>query len=212
MRRGWVFRGGARFWFAKERPPQDRQLPCLGSASRVESDRFSKRAAAVLLPPASLALGRRTDPNFVLGAPGSRVRDGVCIVRRPPFSHCVLGRTPASGRRAPQNGGLRRCLNSGLGSLFAAQDEPRYEREPHTPRKRLIIAPHLGGRVVQTRGSDRGQRPRRGRVASHTRLLMQRSGSQNTPPSAREHERRLVCDLKRELGAARGDDGAVADV
>ena len=95
-------------------------------------------------------------------------------MQRAPFSHCVLGRTPAAGRRSPQNGGLRRCPNPRLGSLFAAQDNPRRERKPQKPRKRLISAPHFGVRVVQTRGSDRARSARRGDAAQHERLLMRR--------------------------------------
>ena len=35
-------------------------------------------------------------------APEEVAQEGVCVLQRPLFSHCVLGRTPAAGRRAPQ--------------------------------------------------------------------------------------------------------------
>ena len=73
-------------------------------------------------------------------------------MQHPPFGCCASGRTPASGRRAPQGGGLKRCPNPRLGSLFAAQNHIRCEREPQQPRKRLISSPHLGGCGVSRGG------------------------------------------------------------
>ena len=101
---------------------------------------------------------------------GSQIRDNVCIVQRAPSSRCALGRTPAANAAAP-GGGLLRCPNLRLGLLFAAWDHPRHERTPQKPRKRLIIDPLRG-----SRRPDAGVRPnevRRGRVAQHTRPLLQ---------------------------------------
>ena len=104
----------------------------------------------------------------------------------------TFGRTPAANAASPE-GGLLRCPGPRLGSLFAAQDQPRHERAPQQPRKRLIAAPRFGGRVVQTRGSDRGRRPRRERVAQPKRSLqireLERASGRRLAPLSERSER-----------------------
>ena len=141
---------------------------------------------------------------FCSAVRGRCVRGRLYFATRPLLTS--FGRTPASGRRAPQNGWLRRCLNSRLGSLFVAQDEPRHEREPQQPRKRLVTSPHLGGCVVQTRGSGRARSARRGDVAYHEPRL--RLANPNLKPSgglspARQRGGQRTSDSEGPLGAER---------
>ena len=92
---------------------------------------------------------------------GLQITDNVCVVQRPPFSRCALGRTPATNV-APPRGWLLRCSIPRLGSLFAAQDQRRHEREPQKPRKRLITDPLRGARRlaagVRPSASEKGGR------------------------------------------------------
>ena len=78
-----------------------------------------------------------------------------------PFS-LALGRTPAAGRRSPQGGGL-------LSSAFLAfvvhvhgEVGPGQQKANPDLNSGNVSAPHFGGRVVQTRGSDRAHSARRG--------------------------------------------------
>ena len=62
---------------------------------------------------------------------GRGSKEEVLVVQHPPFSHCVLGRTPASGRRDPRRGSVIKrflgfCgLRSWRGSSWAVKSEPK---------------------------------------------------------------------------------------
>ena len=96
--------------------------------------------------------------------PPRRLRESVRVVQRAPFSHCVLGRTPAAGRRNPRWGSvIKRFLGvcgsrSWRGSSWAAKSEPRRGLGQHNSHP-------LGGATLVA-----GVRPtegRRGDVAKH---------------------------------------------
>ena len=76
-------------------------------------------------------------------------RDEFCVLHRPPFSHYVLGRTPASGRRAPQNGGL--ISSAFLASVVCVHGEDCPGQQKANPNVGLgnVSSPHFGGCGVQ---------------------------------------------------------------
>ena len=89
-------------------------------------------------------------------------RRGLCFATSPLLA-CARP-DPVSkqaGRRSPRRG-LFKLPKPRLGSLFAAQDEPRHGREPQKPRKRLISAPRRGARRpdagVRPSASEKGGR------------------------------------------------------
>ena len=125
---------------------------------------------------------------------GRCIRRRLCCATRPLLT--AFGRTPAT-HVAPPRGWLLGCSISRLGSLLAALDHLRREREPQKPRKRLISNPRRGLRrpaagVRPSTQCEKGGRctthtpscaaaTRRGRVAQHKRPLMQRPrASHNT--------------------------------
>ena len=99
---------------------------------------------------------------------GRCIRRRLCCATRPLLT--AFGRTPAT-HVAPPRGWLLGCSISRLGSLLAALDHLRREREPQKPRKRLISNPRRG-----LRRPAAGVRPnavRRGDAAQRKRLLIQ---------------------------------------
>ena len=98
-------------------------------------------------------------------------RRGLCFATSPLLT--AFGRTPAT-HVAPPRGWLLRCSYPRLGSLFAAQEHRRYEREPHTPRKRLITNPLRGLRRPAAGVRPSAQREKGGRCTTRTSSINQR--------------------------------------
>jgi len=139
----------------------------LGSRCRRGRSRCAARPLLALRArsdPVSKQAGRRAPQRVAVTLPESTFgcadqRRGSCCATRPLLT--AFGRTPAANAAAP-GGGLLRCRNPRLGSLFAAQDQLRREREPQKPRKRLISDPHRGSRRpvagVRPSASEKGGR------------------------------------------------------
>ena len=143
------------------------------------------------------------------------LREDVRVVQRPPFSHCVLGRTPASGRRAPQRVAVT-LLESTSGF---ASCSPR----PTLPRKRTIEAKkaldkrpppgvaassrggptehavrgggtlHNANAISESRNRVRPNEVRRGRVAKHKPPLCNCIQSHHHITTARPRSSRRAC-------------------
>ena len=108
-----------------------------GVHPRIRSAPSGPSLSLVRYPP---RFAQGTNQRLFLGL-GSRIRDSVCVVRRPPFSHYVLGRTPASERRNPRRGSvIKRFLGfygsrSGRKWSWAAKSEPKhgFRQRPSPP-------------------------------------------------------------------------------
>ena len=135
-------------------------------------------------------MGGATRPLLALRArpdPVSRFRDSVRVVQRPPFSHCVLGRTPAAGRRNPRRGFVIKrflgccCSRSWRCWSWAARSEPKPKNEQ---RKSHPLGGASSRRGGPTERSEKGAR------------CVAQTSSQICEPKSRHLKTQVTCDKK----------------
>ena len=162
MAKAFVLRASLLAALGPERLHWRRRVFCEGPSS-LRSAPSGPRSRSSAIP---RACAQGTNQRLFLGL-GSRIRDSVCVVRRPPFSHYVLGRTPASERRNPRRGSfIKRFLGfrgarSWRSWSKAAKSEPRrgFEQRKSHP---------LGG--ASSRRGGPAERSEKGDAAQHTRV------------------------------------------
>ena len=130
-------------------------------------------------------------------------KDEACVVQRSPFSHCVLGRTPAAGRRNPRRGfGIKRLLGfcvsrSGRGWFWAANSEPK--------RGFGLRNSHPLGGAASSRGGPAERSEKGDRCTTRTSSVIctpkPENGQRQSPPSG-------GCDVSRgDPAEAAGREG-----